>query len=306
LFTLFGLLRLVGFATEPLLDSQEVHAIVGEPARVAAPASAQGPLTVVSWNIAQGTRYAEIRDTLAGIDADIFLLQEVDMRVGRSGDREVARDLANDLGGLNWVFAGEFQEVGEGGLRRPALTGQAVLSRYPIRDAFVLRFENQARLRWRLDPFQPRRGGRMALRAELGGVLVYNAHIESAKDDRFRHKQIDEMLADHARSEFAAGPVIFAGDFNTEHPPHASPIVRCLTDLGFVDALGASAGRRATSVAHEDPLDWIFVRNLAPARGRVVTVRRGVSDHFPLLAAVSIAVPALPARAGTPGRPLHR
>ena len=36
----------------------------------------------------------------------------------------------------------------------------------------------------------------MALRVESGGVLVYNAHIESARDDKFRHKQIDEMLSD--------------------------------------------------------------------------------------------------------------
>ena len=114
-----------------------------------------------------------------------------------------------------------------------------MLSRYPIRNAFALPFENQARLRWRLDPFQPRRGGRMALRAESGGVLVYNAHIESAKDDRFRHKQVDEMLFDHLEPERADLPVVFAGDFNTGSAPDKSPIVRCLTDEGFVDALGA-------------------------------------------------------------------
>jgi endonuclease/exonuclease/phosphatase family metal-dependent hydrolase len=240
----------------------------------------------VSWNIAQGARYDSVRDALSRLDADIYLLQEVDMGVRRSDYRNVAKDLADDLG-LNWVFAGEFQEIGQSRRNTPAITGQAVLSRYPIRNAAALPFENQARLRWRLDPFQPRRGGRMALRAESGGVLLYNAHIESAKDDRFRHKQIDEMLVDHRGPGRAARPVVFAGDFNTGNVPEKSPIVRCLTGEGFMDALGPLNAPRRTSIRHEQPLDWIFIRNMAPRRGRVVEVPKA-SDHFPLEAQISI------------------
>lgn len=208
------------------------------------------------------------------------------MGVRRSGYRSVAKDLADDMG-LNWVFAGEFQEIGQSRRNTPALTGQAVLSRYPIRDAFALPFENQARLRWRFDPFQPRRGGRMALRAESGGVLVYNAHIESAKNDAFRHKQVDEVLFNYLKPERAGRPVVFAGDFNTAKVPAKSPIVQCLTDEGFVDALGADDKPRRTSIHHEQPLDWIFVKNMAPGNGRVIDVPRA-SDHFPLEASISI------------------
>jgi endonuclease/exonuclease/phosphatase family metal-dependent hydrolase len=281
---IFDLFRLTGYVTEPLLSSRQVHAIVGEPSRVDRVAPADGQLTVVSWNIAQGARYERVRDALAAIDADIYLLQEVDMGVRRSDYRRVAKDLADDLG-LNWVFAGEFQEIGQSRRNVPALTGQAVLSRYPIHGAHALPFENQAKLRWRLDPFQPRRGGRMALRAESGGLLLYNAHIESAKDDRFRHKQVDEMLFDHLAPERAQLPVVFGGDFNTGNVPDRSPIVRCLINEGFVDALGAVDTPRRTSVNHEQPLDWIFIRNMASERGRVIEVPRA-SDHFPLEAAV--------------------
>jgi endonuclease/exonuclease/phosphatase family metal-dependent hydrolase len=284
LLFVFNLLRLTGYATDPLLDSQQVHAIVGEPARIEEPMAPDHELSIVSWNIAQGARYERVRDALAELDADIYLLQEVDMGVRRSDYRNVARDLAHDLG-LNWVFAGEFQEIGQARKSIPAITGQAVLSRYPIDNPFALPFENQARLRWRLDPFQPRRGGRMALRAESAGVLVYNAHIESAKNDRFRHKQIDEMLVDQLHPARASLPVVFAGDFNTGSAPHESPIVRCLTDQGFVDALGAADTPRRTSIRHAHPLDWIFVRNIEPQRGRVVEIRRA-SDHFPLEASV--------------------
>jgi len=276
---------------EPLLDNAEIHAVMGEPARVQSVASADGPLRMVSWNIAQGRRYELIRDTLRQLDADIYLLQEVDLGVRRSGHRHVARALAEDLG-LNWVFAGEFQELGQGRRGNPALTGQAVLSRFPIANPVALPFENQARWRWRLDPLQPRRGGRMALRVESAGVLFYNAHIESAKDDDFRQNQVVEMVFDHLLSDRASRPVVMAGDFNTGRPAHESPVISRLIGEGFMDALGAAGDPRRTSINHEQPLDWIFLRNLRPAGGRVLEVRNA-SDHFPLEAAVAIGTSAL-------------
>ena len=282
----FSLFRLTGYAVDPLLDRAQVHQIVGEPARFDRETPSDGRLTVVSWNIAQGARYEDVRDALAALPADIYLLQEVDMGVRRSGYRSVAKDLADDLG-LNWVFGGEFQEIGQARRNTPALTGQAVLSRYPIHGAFVLPFENQARLRWRLDLFQPRRGGRMALRAESGGLLVYNAHIESAKDDAFRDKQVGEVLVDSRKSQRAGRPVVVAGDFNTAKVPANSPVLRSLVAEGFVDALGADGAPRRTSIHHDQPLDWIFVRHIAPERGRVIDVRRA-SDHFPLEASMSM------------------
>jgi hypothetical protein len=81
---IFDLLRLTGYVTDPLLDSHEIHAIVGEPGRVDAGPAAGEHLTVVSWNIAQGARYELVRDALAELDADVYLLQEVDMGVRRS------------------------------------------------------------------------------------------------------------------------------------------------------------------------------------------------------------------------------
>ena len=241
----------------------------------------------MSWNIAQGARYEQVRDALAAMDADIYLLQEVDMGVRRSDYRQVAKDLADDLG-MNWVFAGEFQEIGQSRRNIPALTGQAVLSRYPIHNAFALPFENQARLRWRLDPFQPRRGGRMALRAESGGVLVYNAHIESAKDDRFRHKQVDEMLFDRLEPQRADRPVVFAGDFNTEND------ARQVAGRSLPGRRGLRRRARRDRPPAADigpprisPLDWIFIRNMASQRGRVIDVPKA-SDHFPLEAAITV------------------
>jgi endonuclease/exonuclease/phosphatase family metal-dependent hydrolase len=291
-----GLARLIGYATDPLLDADQIHAVVGEPDRFQGPPADGGQLKVVSWNIAQGAQYEEVRDALMALDADIYLLQEVDMHVRRSDYREVAKHLADDMG-LNWVFAGEFQEIGLSRRNIPALTGQAVLSRYPITDAVALRFRNQANLRWRLDPTQPRRGGRMALRVESAGVTFYNAHIESAKNDTFRHKQIDELLDDRARAVAPHEPVMFAGDFNTGQLPHRSPIVQCLTREGFIDALGEYAHPRRTSVRHDQPLDWMFVHNMSADFGEVIEVAEA-SDHFPLTASISLRASFTVASAG--------
>lgn len=125
----------------------------------------------------------------------------------------------------------------------------------------------------------------MALRAESGGVLLYNAHIESAKNDRFRAKQIDEVLVERQPVPLAR-PTVFAGDFNTGQAPHESPIVQRFVDEGFVDALGPTGVGRRTSVHHANPLDWIFSRDLPSRTGRVIDAPKA-SDHYPLEAAFS-------------------
>jgi endonuclease/exonuclease/phosphatase family metal-dependent hydrolase len=276
---LFGLFGFAGAATEPLLDSHEIHAVIGEPTRFVA-ALPDRPVKVVSWNIEQGVRYEQVLNALVAFDADIYLLQEVDSGVRRSKYVDVARLLARSLA-MNWVFAGEFQEIGQAQGDVPAITGQAILSRFPIRGAVALPFENQATLRWKLDPTQPRRGGRIALKAESGGLVLYNTHIESAKNDAFRLKQVEEVILDHSLSPRADYPVVVAGDLNTSLPPERSPVVRGLTARGFIDALGTLVSKRRTSTRHEDPLDWIFVKNIGSRDGRVVEVHKA-SDHYPL------------------------
>lgn len=278
---LFGWLRVTGYLTEPLLSAGAIHQVVGEPARLSKASHGSRELKVVTWNIERGVEFDRILATLQGIDADIILLQEVDLFCRRSGWRDVARDLADALG-MNWQWAGEFQEIGESRRGVPALTGQAVLSKYPIVDSTVIPFATQARWRWRLSPVQPRRGGRIALRARTAGILLYNAHIESGGDDRLRRRQLDEMLADRARSADDDTPAIVAGDFNNV-PAIRSSMFGRLTAAAFADALvGHEAGSR-TSIRHRHPIDWIFVRNLQVRSGQVAEADRA-SDHYPVLA----------------------
>jgi endonuclease/exonuclease/phosphatase family metal-dependent hydrolase len=256
--------RLTGFFTDPALRAADIHRIAGSPAAVVASAPIPERLQVVSWNIERGVRFA------------------VDRYCDRSGGRDVAADLAAALG-MNWVFAGEFQEIGEGTEGRAAVHGQAILSRFPITDAGVLVFAEQARWRWRLNPVQPRRGGRMALRARTGAMLVYSAHLESGDNDSLRRKQLDEMVRDQQREAQPAERVVLAGDFN--NPPLAqSSMFGAIRAERFIDSHGATP--RLTSISRTYPIDWIFVKNLAFADSNVYMVE-GVSDHFPVVASVT-------------------
>jgi endonuclease/exonuclease/phosphatase family metal-dependent hydrolase len=283
-FALLSLGRLTGFFTDPALKADEIHKIVGSPAAVTASAVIPERLHVVSWNIERGVRFAGVLHTLQQLDADVLLLQEVDRYCDRSGARDVAADLAAALG-MNWVFAGEFQEIGEGTKDRAALHGQAILSRYPITDAGVLVFAEQARLRWRLNPVQPRRGGRMALRARTGGMLVYSAHLESGGNDTLRRKQLDEMVWNQQREARPAERVVLAGDFNNP-PMSQSTMFGAIRAERFIDSHGATP--RLTSISRSYPIDWIFVKNLAFVHSNVYMVK-DVSDHFPVVASVANA-----------------
>jgi endonuclease/exonuclease/phosphatase family metal-dependent hydrolase len=298
---LMGSLRLLGFFSEPWLSDREIHAVVGEPRRSSSAADGEvsrdpadaGDLKIVTWNIERGAAYDAVLQTLRGLDADILLLQEVDRQCRRTGFRDVARDLAHALD-MYWVAAGEFQEIGEGRGRRAAITGQAILSRFPIDEARVLRFKAQDRWRWSINPAQPRRGGRMALIARSRGLLLYNTHMESGGDEKLQRAQMAEVIADQSREAArlagrspSATPVLIAGDFNNNLARH-SPMLAHLTEAAFTDALGDATHRGPTSRGQSRPIDWIFAKNVSPVSGfgRVIDTS-GASDHSPVIAAFS-------------------
>ena len=279
----FGFVRLFGYATDRLLSDSEIHQVRGEPARFSRVPDDADHLKVITWNIERGQAYSSVLAVLRDLDADILLLQEVDRFCRRSGFRDVARDLADALE-MNWVSGGEFQEIGEARGGEPAVTGQAILSRFPIDGAEVVRFTSQDKWRWSINPVQPRRGGRIALKAMSGGILVYNAHIESGDNDALKRRQIAEILADQGRSVVGQTPVLIGGDFNNG-PILRSPMLGSLTAAAFVDALGEAKERPSTSTGGGHPIDWIFIRNLASMGGRVGNAL-AASDHSPVIASL--------------------
>ena len=270
-----ALLRLAGFFTEPWLDDEDIHAVVGESNRVLWTMAEKRPLSVVTWNIERGIRFERVAETLDALDADIVLLQEVDRFCSRSDGRDVPRELAVRLR-MNWVSGGEFQEIGEGRHGEPCVSGQAILSRLPLVDAHVIRFDDQASMKWRLNPAQPRRGGRVALGVRTGGLLVYSLHLESGSDEMLRGRQVAELVEG---VDDGAAPVIIGGDFNNRGGQQ-SPMFDPLAAAGFRNTLTADESSRARR-----SIDWIFLRD-SEGHARVVRVE-DASDHDPVVARIS-------------------
>lgn len=257
-------------------------------------------LLLVSWNIERGTRQPEIVQAFHGpLCADLYVLQEVDLFAKRTGSRDVAQELARSLG-LNYAFGAEFEELSQGRPGRPAFHGQAVLSRYPIVKARVLRFRYQLydwNPRWRgwlprWAWLQPRRGGRMALITEIAmgerTLVIYNTHLESQANDGGRAKQMQEILEDIKQNYAPDTPVIVAGDLNTRKGTD-SPVLHGLDALGLQDVLRDHPGRVRTKVGADRRADWILMRNLQFSHGQVAPVN--LSDHYPLT--VQFAIPGL-------------
>src|ERR1700686_1377824 len=177
-------------------------------------------MRVVNWNIERGLRLPEIIDFLGSQNADLLILQEVDLNARRTGRLNIAEEIARRIG-MNYVFGCEFEELTQGSRTSPAYHGQATLSRWRLANPRVIRFRRQSdfwRPRWflpRTDLFQERNGGRIALVTELEGagreLTIYNLHLESRGDNDLRLDQLDEVVSDSARYQ-PHSPTLLAGD----------------------------------------------------------------------------------------------
>ena len=254
---------------------------------VAAPDSHLDRLRVISWNIDRGTQFDLIASELERCPADLLLLQEVDLHTARAHGKDVAAELAGRLH-LNASFATEFEELGQESEPGQAYTGQATLTRLPVRGSRLLRFTHQSSW-WKprswipsgMPLMQRRLGSRIALVSELefhGRLLVvYNAHLESRSAGKIQSEQLDEILADLKRYP-PQTPVILGGDLNTKYLP--SHFLHKLEAQGFQSAFGQHIEHTAAFLA----LDWIFSRG--PVRldsARVLHNFKG-SDHAAIYA----------------------
>jgi endonuclease/exonuclease/phosphatase family metal-dependent hydrolase len=112
---------------------------------------------------------------------------------------------------------------------------------------------------------------------------VYSVHLESGGDDRLRTAQLSDVLADQARR--ATERALIGGDFNNQVALQ-SFMFRGLASNGFADALTSATDRR-TSINHQHPIDWIFVKGVSARDGHVARVEE-TSDHYPVVAAIAL------------------
>jgi len=261
-------------------------------------------------------------------NVDILVLNEVDLGMKRTEYRDVARQLAVALH-MNYAYGVEFVEVdpvfalGTEEVHLPevqqdrrlqqdlqvhrdlyrGLHGTAILSRYPIRSARILRLpmcydwygeevKDIAKVekgkRWAAQKLfkeriarEVRRGGRMALIAEVGipqlptgEATIVATHLENRCKPACRLRQMETLLANLKQDR---NPLVIAGDLNTTGKSNTptslrNEITRRVTDYQFWIRQG---------VSHFHPLG-IYQHVLFP-----VHYFHGYQDptafHFPIL-----------------------
>jgi endonuclease/exonuclease/phosphatase family metal-dependent hydrolase len=202
--------------------------------------SSVGParLRLATWNIKAASQQGldAVVDELDQLDADVVLLQEVDIGVERSGNVDQPRTISTRLG-YQYAFAPTLEL--EGGAY-----GIAVLSRLPFEavDRISLTNEGAAEPRVALD-----------VHVCLGSTSLRVTNHHADYTVAAAQKSVLEVLMalENGREE----RVVFAGDFNQE-PEDIGPTA-CV-EAGFTDAVvpfDASGTRGARRI------DYVFVGN---------------------------------------------
>jgi endonuclease/exonuclease/phosphatase family metal-dependent hydrolase len=245
---------------------------------------------VVSWNIDRGSKLRGVIEFLAGEKADIILLQETDLNARRTHHLNVAREIAQKLT-MNYVFGREFQELTQGSKTSPAYHGQATLSRWPLSNSRIIRFQKQSHFwhpQWflpEIPPFQERLGGRLALVSDANiackTIATYNIHLESRGNDQLRFAQLDEVLEDSKRHSLNTA-VLLTGDFNMD--VSQGPAAAAITRAQFQDAFANhhAPTTPGSFLEHGRMIDWIFTRGRVRSIKPLVHRSVSASDHYPL------------------------
>jgi len=189
--------------------------------------------------------------------------------------------------GMNYAYGVEFLELmgGEIGERKLypgenewGYHGNAILSRYPLRNVRMLRFPGIEK--WyegkganESEKVQKRLGGRMALFATVGlgrDVTVVTTHLESSAKDSAARTLETRMLLDELRAYAKDTPVILGGDLNATPD---EPMFEAVRAAGFrpeesnelsVGTLQRVQEGKVTIL--ENHLDYLLVRGLPLVR----------------------------------------
>lgn len=261
------------------------------------PIKARSTVKVVVFNAAGGRCLSKIVDCLRRPPlrgADIILLCEAGWQLRLSYGREIARDLAQELG-LSLAFMAEFATSGSSKMPRGSM-GNAILSGQPLSRVVGAR-------------------SHLVAQAVFNGraIALGVAHLNSRCQPAGRERQMKEFLASLPRD----GPALIGGDFNTttvglrtraevlkaillflaeprrlRDPQRWEPLFERLAEYDFEVRDANVRGRPTFTFSRIIPpmirpkLDWVALRGLDPIRGSaVVTPARTsfftprISDH---------------------------
>jgi endonuclease/exonuclease/phosphatase family metal-dependent hydrolase len=218
---------------------------------------AEGPLRVLSLNMLHGfPTFAHLSDRLdliaaeiRRLDPDVVCLQEVPWHWGSA-----ARDLA-ERAGFNYLY------LRANGNRWTILfeEGEAILSRYPLRDAAATELEGSAGF------FEHRVALQATAVTPWGELRVVSTHLTHG-DPAVNEAQAASLVA-FVNAGNAGAPAVVAGDFNAVED---SPQIQMLRAVGWIDAYRAAHpddpgatccidGVTDPDQAHGKRIDYLFL-----------------------------------------------
>ena len=184
----------------------------------------------VAWNVERGAQFdgqVEALGTHPSLrEADVLLLTETDAGMVRSGNRNVARDMARALG-MHYAFVPCYLNLTKGsgieqdlpGANDLGLHGNALLSRYPMSNVRPIFLENGVDI---MASREKRIGRQTAVAADIafpnGAVTAVSVHLDAQSTQRHRYLQLRgilDKLPSHDLSSHDRKGVVIGGDWNT-------------------------------------------------------------------------------------------
>ncbi len=252
-------------ACRPVVNFEEPDTPLYEGNYSEGPPELDGPIKVVTWNIAFAKEIEEAIQELQESEelqgADILLLQEMD----DAGTEAIAKAL-----NYNYVYYPASIHT-----RNEKNFGNAVLSKWPIADSEKIILPHQS----------PRNDQiRIAVRAlvDLGDVQmpVYSVHTETFWLGQRRRGDQIQFLSEQIDPDYAY--VLAGGDFNTLTPGSVTALEERLGQVGL-ERVSAVAGETVGLGGVGLKLDHLFARGMSIIETGVVEEAEA-SDHQPLWA----------------------
>ena len=207
----------------PVIDI--LNSVVQEQFAVGTPNGGANHIKTAAWNIERGSHLDGIIDKLKNHkdlrQKDLYLLTELDHGMARSGNRFVAREIAQKLE-LNYAFApvyialqkGSGVEAEVGGENKNSIHGLALFSKYPLTNVHAIPLPNG---KDKMIGKEKRLGYLRALIADVqhaaGTFRAVTVHLDVHCSRRHREMQI-ALIVKHLET-LPRLPTIIGGDFNT-------------------------------------------------------------------------------------------
>ena len=207
---------MLNHVTQENFANDEIHAPLVDPNTIRATA----------WNIERSKRLESIIRVLKEHPvlraSDVLMLTELDYGMARTGNADVAREIARSLE-LNYAFAPCYLALNKGsgveadveGENTRGLHGNALLSRYPLRRVHVVSLPNG---KDKMAGKEKRLGQQRAVVVDVehpaGAFRAISLHLDAHSTQRHRQRQM-RLVLDHLERLEPRLPTLIGGDWNT-------------------------------------------------------------------------------------------